>query len=326
MKKKIGIILAVFLLLLALFFCSVNMGSIKVGFLQLWKGIFIAYDPEVVTIFDLRFPRILIAMLAGAGLAVSGVLLQAVLKNPLADPGIIGVSSGAQLAAVLVASFFPVLQGQVTLFSFLGGLGAFLIVYLLSLKNGYSYLRMILIGIAVDAVLSGLSRAVNSFRGGTVSAVTSVVEGSITLKTWNDVYLLLLVVIPGLVLALFCVRWCDLLGLEDQTVRSLGLNVKKMQLLISLVAVLLAGGCTAIVGVVGFLGLLVPHIGRLFVGYEHKYLIPFSIGFGAFLFLLADTVGRTIAYPYEISASILMSIIGGPVFIILLQRSRVKHG
>lgn len=326
MKKKIIAILLVYLLLLALFFCSVNMGSIQVGFFQLWKGIFLAYDPEVITVFDLRFPRILIAILAGGGLALSGVLLQAVLKNPLADPGIIGVSSGAQLVTVLIAAFFPILQGQVTLFSFLGGMAAFFLVYVLSLKNGYSYLRIILIGIAVEAVLTGLAKAVNSFSGGNVSAVTAVVEGTITMKTWEDVRTMTLFVVPGLVLALFCMHWCDLLGLEDKTVRGLGLNVKKIQLLISLVAVLLASSCTAIVGVVGFLGLLVPHIGRLFVGHEHKYLMPFSVGFGALLYLLADTVGRTIAYPYEISASILMNIIGGPIFIILLQRSRIQHG
>lgn len=326
MNKKTVSILIVYLLLLALFFFSVNMGSIQVGFLQLWKGIFVAYDADVITVFDLRFPRILIAMTAGAGLAVSGVLLQAVLKNPLADPGIIGVSSGAQLTAVLIAALFPAMQLRATLFSFFGGLAAFFIVYLLSLKNDYSYLRIILIGIAVDAVFTGLAKAVSSFGGGTVSAVTAVVEGTITMKTWSDVHTLLLFVVPGLILALLGIRWCDLLGLEDKTVRGLGLNVKKMQFLLSLVAVLLASSCTSIVGVVGFLGLLAPHIGRLFVGCEHRYLIPFSIGFGALLFLLADTVGRTIAYPYEISASILMNIIGGPIFILLLQRSRIKHG
>lgn len=326
MKRKILSILVIYLLLIALFFFSVNMGSIKVGFLQLWRGIFVSYDPQVMTVFDLRFPRILIAVAAGAGLAVSGVLLQAVLKNPLADPGIIGVSSGAQLVTVLIAAFFPMLQGQVTVFSFLGGLAAFAIVYALSLKNGYSYLRIILIGIAAEAVFTGLSKAVNSFSGGNVTAVTSVVEGTITMKTWTDVRSLLLLVIPGLILAMCCIRWCDLLGLEDRTMRGLGLNVRKIQFLISLVAVLLASSCTAIVGVVGFLGLLAPHIGRLFVGNEHKYLIPFSIGFGALMYLFADTVGRTVAYPYEISASILMNIIGGPIFIILLQRSGVRHG
>ncbi|MDO4260868.1 MAG: iron ABC transporter permease [Eubacteriales bacterium] len=324
--RKIAVTAVFLAALLGLFFLSVNLGSLKVSFGELFRGLFIEADEQVQTIYDLRFPRILISMLAGAGLAVSGALLQAVLKNPLADPGIIGVCSGAQLATVLVAALLPGLYGAAPLFSFLGGLLAFWMVYLFSRKNGFSSLRLILVGIAVQALFSGLSNALNSFSGGNISTVTSIVEGNITMKTWSDVNTLCWFVIPGLLAALLLGRWCNLLGLEDKTVRGLGMNVSRMQLIISLVSVLLASSCTAIVGVVGFLALLVPHIGRLLVGSDHRYLLPFSAILGALIYLAADTAGRTIAYPYEISAAILMSVIGGPVFILLLQRSTITHG
>ncbi len=314
------------ILCITMIFISINLGSIKVGFIQMIKGLFFEYDSDVATVYDLRFPRIFIALIAGAGLSVSGVLLQAVLKNSLADPGIIGVSSGAQFVTVIIAAAFPAVYNHVTIFSFMGGLLAFCIVYGISMRNGYSSLKIILVGIAVQALFTGLSDAVNSFGGGTVSTVAAIVDGNITLKTWDDVRILAIFVLPGLLLSLLCIHWCDLMGLEEKTVRGLGMNVKVMQFLVSIVAVLLASSVTAICGVVGFLGLLVPHIGRLIVGNGHKALVPFSMLLGAFVYLSADTLGRTICYPYEVSAAVLMNVIGGPVFIILLQRSRLSHG
>lgn len=324
-KGAVAMLVMVILLIL-IFFVSINLGSIKIGFWQMIKGLFFEYDSDVATVYDLRFPRILIAIMAGAALAVSGTLLQAVLKNNLADPGIIGVSSGAQFTAVLIAAVLPGLYTHVTIFSLLGGLLAFGIVYGLSVANNYSSLKIILVGIAVEAMFTGLSEAVNSFGGGTVSTVASIVDGTITMKTWDDVKILAILVIPGLILSVFCIHWCDLMALEEKTVRGLGMNVKAMQIIVSFIAVLLASASTAVCGVVGFLGLLVPHIGRLIVGNGHKSLIPFSMLLGAFIYLLADTIGRTIAYPYEVSAAVLMNIIGGPVFIILLQRSGMIHG
>lgn len=319
-------IIVMMILCVMMIFISVNLGSLKVGFVQMIRGLFFEYDSDVATVYDLRFPRIFIAIIAGAALSESGVLLQAVLKNSLADPGIIGVSSGAQFTTVLIAAAFPALYTNVTIFSFIGGLIAFGLVYGISAGKGYSSLKIILVGIAVQAMFTGLSDAVNSFGGGTVSTVASIVDGNITLKTWDDVKMLVIFAIPGLILSFFCIHWCDLMALEEKTVRGLGMNVKIMQLLVSVVAVLLASSVTAICGVVGFLGLLVPHIGRLIVGHGHKALIPFSMLLGAFVYLTADTLGRTICYPYEVSAAVLMNVIGGPVFIILLQRSSLSRG
>ena len=287
----------VIILLILLFFASINIGSLKVGFGELLSGLFVKYNKDVATIYDLRFPRIIISMLAGAAIAVSGVLFQAVLKNPLADPGIIGISSGASFTAVIITAFAPTLYFFTPIAAFAGGVVAFFMVYCLSWKGGLSPMRIILTGVA------------------------AIVEANITQKTWGDVTTLFPYVVAGLFLAMLFTQECNLLSLEDKTARSLGVNVNVTRIVISLVAVLLASISTAVAGAISFLGLIVPHIGRILVGSNHKMLIPFSTIFGAFTFLLADTIGRTIAAPNEVSAAVIMSVVGGPFFILLLRRS-----
>lgn len=324
-KKKVRavasfLILAV--LLAMLFFAAINIGSLQVGFAELLRGLFVEYDANVAAIWNLRFPRIIISMLAGAGIAVSGVLFQAVLKNPLADPGIIGISSGAGFAAALVTAFAPGWYFFTPLIAFTGGVAAFFMVYCLSWKGGLSPLRIILTGVAVDALFTGLGSAFHSMSGGDMSGVASIVEANITQKTWKDVHTLFPYVIAGLFLAALFIGECNLLSLEDKTARSLGINVNAMRICISLIAVLLASISTAIAGAISFLGLIVPHIGRILVGSDHRALVPFSALAGAFTFLLADTIGRTVAAPHEVSAAVIMSVVGGPFFIILLRRSK----
>lgn len=325
-RKKVFSFVITAIGLVALFLFAVNTGSLKVSPAELFRGLFVAYNPDVSTIFDLRFPRILIAILGGAAMSVSGVLLQAVMKNPLADPGIIGISSAASLAAVLITAFFPALYFFTPLFAFLGGMLAFFLVYSLSYKGGLSPLRIILVGVAVNAMFTGLMGAFNSGTGSNFSGVASIVNANITMKTWDDFETLFLYTLIGLVLSFFVANQCNLLQLEDKTARSLGVNVTRSRILVSVVAVLLAGISTAVIGPISFLGLIVPHIARLLVGSNHKLLLPYTVLLGGFTFLLADTVGRTIAYPYEINATVIMSVIGGPFFILLLRRSKQSYG
>jgi iron complex transport system permease protein len=326
-KRKITIsYIVTAVLLFVLFLLAVNTGSLKVTPVQLFQGLFIQYDKTVATIYDLRFPRIFISMLGGAAMAVSGVLLQAVMKNPLADPGIIGISSGASFTAVLITAFFPSLFFFTPLFAFLGGIIACVIVYSLSWKNGLNPLRIILVGVAVNAMFTGLMSAFNSGTGSNYSGVASIVNANITMKTWDDFQTLLWYALVGLILSVSVSGKCNLLALEDKTARSLGVNVTASRIIVSGIAVLLASIATAVIGPISFLGLIVPHIARLLVGSNHKILIPYSVILGAFTLLLADTVGRTIASPYEISASVIMSVIGGPFFILLMRRSDKRHG
>ncbi len=307
------------ILLVILFFTSAMTGSLKVSLSELFHGLFVSYNETVATIYDLRFPRIIIAMLGGAATAVSGVLLQAVMKNPLADPGIIGVSSGASFAAVIVVAFFPALFYFVPVFAFVGGIFAFFLVYSLSYKDGLSPIRIILVGVAINAMFTGLLSAFNAGTGSQLSGVASIVNANISMKTWADCELLAVYVAIGLVASLLIATHCNILALDDKTIQSLGVNVGRTRLGVSIVAVLLASVSTAVIGPISFLGLIVPHIARILVGSDHKVVIPYSILLGAFVLLLADTVGRVIVAPYEISPMIIMSVVGGPFFVALLR-------
>ena len=329
-RRRKGIItifafVAVCVLLILVLLWSVNEGSIELSASQLVKGLFIEYDDDVATVYDLRFPRIIISLLVGAALAVSGVLLQSVLKNPLTDPGIIGISGGASFTAVILTALLPRLFFLLPLAAFLGGLLAFFLVYSLSWKGGLSPLRIVLVGVAVSTMFSGLSSAINSMSGGNQSSVASIVNGSITMKTWDDVNIVLYYLPIFLVFALLVSGVCNLMALDDKTAQGIGLNVSRWRIAISLIAVVLASVSTAVAGVVSFVGLIVPHIARILVGNNHKVLIPFTILLGALIFLTADTIGRILAAPYEISASIVMAVAGGPFFIALL-RGRGNYG
>ena len=321
LKGLVGcLVLALLIFILALI--AMKMGSISISYRELFEGLFVTYDKRVATINDLRFPRIIVALLGGAALSCSGLLFQAVLKNPLADPGIIGISGGASLAASVISGLFPVLYFSVPLFAFLGGLLAFVLIYSLSWKGSLDPVRIILIGIAVAAVFTGLE----SVLGGLTDRTgVSVSVSGLAQLVWSDVAMMAVYSIVGLVLALVLSPVCNLLALDDKTVRCLGVNVDLVRFVISVAAVLLVSGVTAVIGVVGFLALIVPHMARRIVGSDHRILVPFCILLGGFVLLLADTVGRCIAPPNEIAASVIMSIVGGPFFIILLKRGD-RHG
>ncbi|WP_413377706.1 FecCD family ABC transporter permease [Alkalihalobacillus sp. 1P02AB] len=326
MKKKVLSFSIVSLLLLVVTVYSALTGSIQVSLGELISGLLSGTNDEVAVIRDLRLPRIIIAIFAGAALAVSGALLQAVMRNPLADAGIIGISSGAGFVSILAVSFFPTLYFWSPLFAFIGGAIACFLVYSLSWKSGLSPIRLILVGVAINAVFSGLSDTFN-YRGSyTVTSISPTTTSTLAMKTWRDVEIMVTFGSIGLILALCLFAVCNLLVLQDKTTRNLGVSVLSSRLIVSSVAVLLAAVSTAVAGLIAFIGLLIPHISRQLVGSDHKVLLPFTALAGALLLLLADTLGRTIIAPNEIPASIIMSIIGGPFLIFLLRRSDKLNG
>ncbi|MGX8850692.1 FecCD family ABC transporter permease [Amedibacillus sp. YH-ame10] len=309
-------LLGLFLILGLCFFVSINVGSIKVSPVDLLKGLFIEYNKDVASIYNIRFPRVFVSMLTGAALALSGLYLQVVLKNPLADPSIIGISSGASLVSSLIILWLPQLYFFTPVFAFVGGLTTFAIIYSLSWKSGLQVTRILLIGVALNYTLSAISQFVVSSS----STISSQGSGQMTFMTWKDVSPLAIYLIPLLILSLFLFKACDLMGLEDKTLLSLGINVNVYRLLLSSLAVFLCSISVSIAGVISFVGLIVPHIARLFVGNQHRYLLPVTLVLGAILLLCADTLGRVLLAPYEISSAIMMAVLGGPLFIILLKR------
>lgn len=325
MNKKMISFIAVIILLIVTTIYSMTTGSIEVSAIELIKGLFTGANENVEIIKDLRLPRIIIALFAGAALSVSGVLLQAVMRNPLAEPGIIGVSSGAGFMTIIMLTFFPTLFFYTPLFAFMGGALAFLLVFTFSWKSGLNPLRMILIGVAINAIFIGLSELFAAQGSSLISSV-SVNTSTLSMKTWQDVKIMVLYGSIGLVLAFIFYKFCNHLALKDQTLKNLGFRVNRARFIISIIAVLLASIATTVAGMFTFVGLLIPHIGRSLVGTDHKVLIPFSALAGALLILMADTLGRTIMAPIEIPASIIMVIIGGPFLIFLLRKSDRVYG
>ena len=268
-------------------------------------------------------PRNLIAVLVGASLSVSGMLLQSVMKNPLADPGITGVSSGASVVAIIILLALPSFSYGLPIASFLGGLIACALVFLLAWKDGgISPSRIILSGVAINSVFGSVISIFTIFYSDRIQSALLWLNGSLSQKTWADFKVLSVYVIIGLLLALFCIKPANILALGEKTILNLGFNITHLRLFVSIVGVFLAAVCTSIVGIIGFVGLVIPHICRMIVGYDYKYSLPLAISFGGIIVLLADTLSRVIGGSLELPVGIIMSLLGAPFFLYLLRKKK----
>lgn len=274
-----------------------------------------------MVIWNIRFPRNIVGALVGADLAVSGAILQAVMKNPLADPGIVGVSSGAGLAGVMMLIFMPAASLLLTPVAFIGAMLSAGAVYALAWKNGIRPSRIILAGVAVSAFLGSGISALLVFYADRVQGALLWMVGGLSARSWPQVYALFPYTVLGLVFSLCGSKSLTILSLGDETARGLGLPVEKVRFVMTAVAALLAAGAVSIAGLIGFVGLVVPHIVRLIIGSDYKYLIPGSAVLGAGILVLCDTLGRVAFAPIEIPAGIIMAFLGAPFFLYLLRRS-----
>lgn len=320
--RKIASFVIVIVALFAVTVYAAMTGSVKMSTIDFITAFFNFEDETMAVIRDLRFPRIIVAMFAGAALSVAGVLLQSIMRNPLADAGVIGISAGSAFVTTFVLTMMPGLFMYAPLLAFLGGAVACFLVFSLSFKSGLNPLKIILVGIAISAMFTGLREAFVTLCGYMGVMVDGTVSSNLSMRTWSDVQIITLYGMIGLILAVALSKWCNLLVLQDKTAKSLGFNVTRARVIVAAVAVLLAGIATATAGVISFVGLLIPHIARRLVGHNRKVLIPFSALAGALLILAADTLGRTLLAPQEIPASTIMAIIGGPFLIFLLRREK----
>ncbi|MDG3008698.1 iron ABC transporter permease [Rhodococcus sp. D2-41] len=272
-------------------------------------------------VWDVRLPRVLLALLVGASIAVSGALLQTVMGNPLADPGLTGVTSGAASLVLVILLAAPSHTSMIPFAAFGGGVVAAALVYALAWRReGIKPLNIILAGVAVNA-LAGAFIAFLSLRySDRLPAAIQWMNGSLAAKGMNSVWMILPYTVVGLVVALLCIRSANVMRLGDEVARNLGEGVNLTRILLSLVAVFLAAIAVSAVGIIGFVGLVVPHIARMIVGSNHAVLIPMSTAVGALLVLVSDTVGRTAFSPTEIPAGIIMAAIGAPYFLYLMYR------
>lgn len=308
-------------MLLILLVLLTTVGSVNLSFGDIISAL-INDDNKMVTtiVYKMRLPRNILAVLVGANLAVSGVLLQSVMKNPLADPGITGVSTGASVAAIIILLVAPQFTNILPIAAFIGGAIACMLVFLMAYKNGLKPGRIVLAGVAINTILGGVISYLSTMYSDRIQSAMLWLNGSLATKTWADVEMLFIYSIVGLIVSLLLIRSANVLQLGDDAATNLGFNVNLTRLLISVVAVFLAATSTAVVGVISFVGLIVPHISRMIMGSDHKFTIPFSIILGSMVLLVADTLGRTIGGAVEIPVGVIMSIVGGPFFLYLLRK------
>ncbi|HIR61612.1 MAG TPA: iron ABC transporter permease, partial [Candidatus Faecivivens stercoravium] len=271
-------------------------------------------------------PRIILAILIGASLAAAGALLQSVMRNPLADPGTIGVSAGAGTAATTILLLFPNLTSSVPLFAFGGAALACVLIYMMAWKEGVDPTRIILSGVAINSVLGAYNSLLQLLNSDSLEGVLAFMNGSLSGRSWSQVRLLSVYASIGLVLAFLCIKSANALQLGDEMAKSLGVKVSGSRVLLSGVAAFLAASTVSVAGMIGFVGLVVPHISRLLVGSDYKAMLPTSVVLGALVLLVADTVGRTIVPGMEIPVGIVMAVCGGPFFLYLLRKKGKVSG
>ena len=279
-------------------------------------------DPACRILLHVRLPRTLASVLSGSALAVSGVLLQAALGNPLAAPNLIGVNAGAGFAAVLLLTAFPSLSGAVPFAAFAGALGASLLIFALAAGTGARRSTILLAGVAVSSILTaGINALKTLFPDQLFNANTFLIGGfsGVSLRNLFPAWIL---IAAGLLSAALSARETDLLTLGDETAAGLGLNVPLTRFFLLMAASCLAGAAVSFSGLIGFVGLLVPHIARRFTGCRHRLLIPASALLGAALVLVCDTLSRVLFAPYELPVGILLSLLGGPFFLFLLLHKK----
>ena len=324
-ERKAFRLSVIFILIITVIVCmiiSLIWGSTSVSLAEIWRTLWSdeLTDTASQIIWNIRLPRNIVAALVGACLAVSGAILQAVMKNPLADPQIVGVSSGAGLAGVIVLILFPGYDYIVPLVAFLGAMGAALMVYALAWKNGIRPSRIILAGVAVAAFLGSGISALLVFYGDRVQGALLWMVGGLSARSWPQVEVLFPYAMIGLFLACLGAKRLTILSLGDETAKGLGLKVEQTRFMMTAVAALLAAGAVSIAGLIGFVGLVIPHMLRLIIGNDYAYLLPGSALFGAFVLVVSDTVGRVLMSPIEIPVGIIMAFFGAPFFLYLLRR------
>lgn len=325
-KKRCAIFLSAGLMCVLSVLLSLCLGAVRLPLSQLWQAICRGPNDVAGYIFWYsRLPRTAACLLSGAALACAGCILQNVLGNKLASPGIIGVNAGAGLAVTVCCAFGTLSGWTVSLASFGGAMIAVLTVVLLARKTGASRTTVILSGVAMNSILGALRDGVTAlipdaamlsgdFRVGGFSSVVSahlIPAGSL--------------IVAALVLALTLCNELDVLALGEETAQSLGMSVKSVRTTFLLLTALLAGAAVSFAGLLGFVGLLVPHMARRLVGSESRFLLPLSVLMGAGFVTACDLVSRLVFAPYELPVGILMSVIGGPFFLILLLDRKGGH-
>ncbi|MDR1262682.1 MAG: iron ABC transporter permease [Oscillospiraceae bacterium] len=301
---------------------ALRIGSARLSMRQILEALSSTEGPVRAIILDIRLPRVILSILIGGCLSAAGTILQAVMHNPLADPGIIGVSSGASAVATAVFLILPTASRSVPMFAFAGALIACAAIYGMAWRGGAEPVRVVLAGVAVNAMLGGVTAFLMLMNSENLQGVLAWMNGSLNAKSWGQARVMMAYGAVGLTMAALSVKNLNALQMGDEIAQSLGVHVGRVRLILTGISAFLAASTVSVAGIIGFVGLIVPHVARMVVGANHKRMLPVAMLLGACVVLLADLVGRTIVAPVEIPVGIVMSIFGGPFFLYLLRHRK----
>jgi iron complex transport system permease protein len=323
---------------------QVSLGTYSMTLAEAWRSVFdlnVLTDPamwnafllggelpemsrQTLVVWSIRLPRVLVGILAGMGLAVSGAIFQGVTRNELASPFVLGVSSGAGLAVLIALVVFGGLAAFLPLIAAVGGAVAFLIVYVIAWQGGTSPVRLVLAGIIVGVVFESLQWGLFFFAEdiGVVQAAIEWTRGSLTGTGWEQVRVATVPTLIAVGLAALSSRQLNLLLLGEGTAQSLGMSVERVRFGLSAVGILAAASAIAVAGIVAFVGLIVPHVVRQLVGTDYRRLIIGCAFVGPALLVSADVGARLLLAPQQIPVGVVTGLIGGPYFLYLMRRQR----
>lgn len=300
---------------------GISCGIADLPWQELKDGLFFGVQSENYRIvYLIRMPRVFCGILAGTNLALAGCILQGILRNPLADPGIIGVTAGAGLFAMVIMIILPEITNLVPIAAFIGAMVAVAIVFALSWHRGVQPLRMILAGVAVAAFFGGAQTALMVFYSDRIQSTINWMAGGFQGASWSHVSMILPYTLLGLAAVFFISRWLNALQLGEDTARSIGLPVEKIRFVLLILAALLAASAVSVAGMLGFVGLVIPHMVRLVTGSDFDYLLPCSAIWGAAFVSMTDSAARLALAPIEVPVGVFMSFFGAPFFLYLLKK------
>ncbi|MGX1129594.1 iron complex transport system permease protein [Streptomyces glaucescens] len=323
--RAVGLLVsAVILVVVAL--ASIAIGARGLSADQVWHGLFEDSGTYGDIVVADRLSRTVLGLLAGAALGLAGAVLQALTRNPLADPGLLGINAGASAAVVTATTFLGVtsLSGYVW-FAFCGAAAVGALVWFLGGSRGATPVRLALAGTAISAALYGYLQAMMIFDEAALGVMRFWTVGSLTSATNENILQVLPFMVAGMVLALGLARPLNAMAMGDDTAKALGANLNRTRVLAMLAATVLCGSATAACGPIVFVGLMVPHVVRSFTGPDLRWILPYAAVLSPVLLIGADVIGRVVARPAEIQVGIVTAILGGPVFIFLVRRRRTAQ-
>ncbi|MEW2306428.1 iron chelate uptake ABC transporter family permease subunit [Streptomyces sp. NPDC006655] len=323
--RSLGLLGSVGILVLVAL-ASIAIGAKELPWEQVWHGLFHDTGTYGDVVVDERLSRTVLGLLAGAALGLSGAVLQALTRNPLADPGLLGINAGASAAVVTAITFFGVttLRGYVW-FAFAGAAVVGALVWFLGGSRGATPVRLALAGTAISAALYGYLQAVMITDGAALNKLRFWTVGSLASASDATIVQVLPFLAAGTLLALGLARPLNAVAMGDDTARALGANLGRTRALAMLAATVLCGAATAACGPIAFVGLMVPHVVRSFTGPDLRWILPYATVLSPVLLLGADVVGRVVARPSELQVGLVTAVIGGPVFILLVRRRRTAQ-